>query len=253
MLSDQQSLLRGILEFPGDYVRREVFADHLEENGETAFAKTIRLGFELHDAIKSKSYLVSSIGDRIFRNAQDELEKERLFGSEGLIILYHDDGPFDFSESYGSGRILDRGFLSAISCTTQYFCENAKRIFELHPITRVNLTDYRDKISHNLRIVSREVSGRLTACYDINAYLDIEISRVGRARIDIRGEREEDSDEYHTRTVHDLLVDYVRIVGLGLPPIHMDRLGKLNPNETKWQLDGVACFGSAGTWFSPRS
>lgn len=148
---DFDAFIRGILEFPNDYFRREVFADWMEERDEEDFANTIRAGFELHRAIDSGAN-TGSIKIKELKNtargwwSDSETDRLRLYGkTEGktnYLLLYSTKLDLPPPISFGDHALVDRGFISELNCRKESFWHYGKDYFSRHPITKVTITDF---------------------------------------------------------------------------------------------------------------
>lgn len=159
-MTERDMLLRAVLEDPGDDTVRLVYADWLEENGDSERAEFIRVQCEL-------TRLTLRLKQHGFSDAKDidwfsRLERLRTRGRELLSASYRTDwfelchvcpwpgGRDDLVWAAGKGTDVrtyfggkvGRGFVAEVSATTNLFTEEvARELFSKHPVTKVALND----------------------------------------------------------------------------------------------------------------
>lgn len=124
-MSEGELLLRAILVDPADDAPRLIYADWLDEHGQSERAHFIRLSIQLCRREPSKD--VFSIGlVHDVRTLQD-------ISWSGINREFH-EGALSISA-------WDRGFVSGIQCPAETFLTRARSLFQLQPITDVFLND----------------------------------------------------------------------------------------------------------------
>lgn len=147
--TERASLLRGIHEFPNDDLRRKVFMDWLEENGEVDFAESIRFGLKLAEWIEEKetSLTESKFVDEQWywfnRSIGHNSEQNRLRLGRSVA-----PGTFNL-HPYGVWNLIQnpvgyfhKGFIQSIHCNREFFFRHAVELFSNHPIQHVKINDY---------------------------------------------------------------------------------------------------------------
>jgi uncharacterized protein (TIGR02996 family) len=127
---------RSICETPGDDVPRLIFADWLEENGHAEQAEFIRLGIKL-DALPWPDMEDGEAWDRV-SDAREPLTRR----AESLLAAHRREWTWPVAELDGGGLLIgsfSRGFLYSLTMPGRLFVQNARAIFSVHPITRVEL------------------------------------------------------------------------------------------------------------------
>lgn len=124
----RESFLRAICEQPDDNVVRLVFADWLDENGESERAAFIRW----HLNYRLTSFRPFDTGP----NLEWHPPLPRHSRREGADRVEYLDG-----DGVVMTLIYSRGFVSRIELPFAAFMEHAKSLFSDHPITSVVLTD----------------------------------------------------------------------------------------------------------------
>ena len=151
----RQAFLEAILTSPEDDTQRLVFADWLEEQGETAYPEFIRLQCEAAALRKQPGWTPSATemaqydGDtlrNLFELNNHDRERKigaakrranELFGKHGTDWLADFYGPFA-----GISAKMERGFVGSITCRAAEWFTNADAITAAHPIRTVRLTSW---------------------------------------------------------------------------------------------------------------
>lgn len=118
-MTERDMLLRSILTEPDDDTARLVFADWLDENGESQWAALIRQ--QVNDLRKPQTHRPGQAAEYVWHLTPTPLALAPAVP--------------------GWQYTTDRGFVSEIHLPTAGLLEHAKAIFAAHPVTRVVLTD----------------------------------------------------------------------------------------------------------------
>src|SRR5262245_37983065 len=130
-MTDQEVLLRSILESPDDDAPRLILADWLEEHGEPERAEFIRVQIE-------KALCANATHPRHGEGRY----RARLTSRAGALWKRHKRLwlPWDPAELCVTSQ---RGFAARVTCGTSWFLRNAKALFCAEPVTSVSLRDRR--------------------------------------------------------------------------------------------------------------
>lgn len=160
-MTDREALLRGVLLNPADDLPRLVFADWLDEHGESERAEFIRVGCELAKTKGCDSCFDSgmegpcgltnyfrkcSCGGNPARNAMRVRETKLLstIGVRAVWVRHLEENIHKLSIGDSDCVVtVSRGFVDRIELPTAVFLEHAGTIFREHPVMGVTLSDKR--------------------------------------------------------------------------------------------------------------
>jgi uncharacterized protein (TIGR02996 family) len=171
--ADGRGLLRAVLEEPGEDAHRLVYADWLDEQGQSDRAEFIRVQVELarlaflDDDVcprcgvgESERHARGCPTLRLRRLERALLRQARydwlaVEGMRGLWGVTRRGWRYHAGWTHGAGRRfcadLRRGFVWYVDCTTGDFLEQARAIFLAHPIERVRLLNRTPHPDNRLR------------------------------------------------------------------------------------------------------
>lgn len=163
--ADRLAFTRAVLARPDDDLPRLIFADWLDERGESERAEFIRVQVEL-------ARLKPTVPEDFTATDEAMAAQERCWRLEFQqwhdLAQIADDGwfaPLDYT--WGDGKrsspaldladghndvhfLVRRGFVDEITCRTEWFLAHAAEIFRAQPVTRVVLSNLEpDRTYHN--------------------------------------------------------------------------------------------------------
>jgi uncharacterized protein (TIGR02996 family) len=155
-VTEHESFLRIVCEYPDEDAPRLIFADWLEDQGELASAEFIRAQILRGEVTQVVSHIRPEIAIPHF--------------------LYS----IDVDQQNVSSVTYKRGFVCSISLTSRCFLEAAPSLFTKHPITEVFLTDKRPNPigpRDNCRYSwFRRFPAQFESCYDLPDGLKVLLS-----------------------------------------------------------------------------
>jgi uncharacterized protein (TIGR02996 family) len=129
-MTDEEALFAGVLAAPDDDVPRLVYADWLEEHGQEDRAEYIRVQIERAGLPKTVP------------RYKECVRRERVLFARNKAAWME---PFQFWPGGGSVR-FERGFVSIVKATTNYFKYNAEELWRRAPVREVYVTDGRSHV-----------------------------------------------------------------------------------------------------------
>ncbi|MDY3560908.1 TIGR02996 domain-containing protein [Gemmata sp. JC673] len=134
-MSDESAFLRLICEQPDDDTVRLVYADWLEEHGQTARAAYIRGEVELANTPPGTD--------------ADERRRAVLFARRAELLKAHGAQWLESFIPFARKESFARGFVQTVEVPANLFLQHAERWFALTPLTRVKFTTCRiwDQVS----------------------------------------------------------------------------------------------------------
>ncbi len=184
-MNERDALMRSICETPDDDTPRLVFADWLDEHGESDRAEFIRVQIE---AARIGAY--SDRRDGLIRRAN---ELQGRFGNRWLGELpVPDTEHIDWGKvaaDWVGGEPFDRGFASCLLVkTTGALAKHADKLFAATPVRRLmvwhmmkadklaRLPQLRHLHTFRARIVSRRAADELAECPYLDSVPDVRLS-----------------------------------------------------------------------------
>ena len=135
-MSDEQALLRAVLETPFDDAPRLVYADWLDEHAQPERAAFIRLQCEHARLMK--------VHPRSSESLEWKAQCEAILdGPSPASVPFRKLWADPIDPQWGDRYFFRRGFVSQVSVTAGRLVRLAGRLFAEHPITRVHLSDKR--------------------------------------------------------------------------------------------------------------
>ncbi len=147
-----EALLRGVLDDPGDDLRRLVYADWLEEGGDVERGELIRVQVRLAQMGPLSAYFFTGEPERIEFDGLQAREVQVLVDNgwewcRGMATFFGDGEPLNYAD-YGYGGCVGgarwrwrRGFIAEVSCKCAEWERHGRAIMQANPIERVELTD----------------------------------------------------------------------------------------------------------------
>jgi uncharacterized protein (TIGR02996 family) len=141
-MSDDAAFIRAILEDPADDAPRLVYADWLDEHGQSERAEFVRIQCDQAYVGLPKRGLTKRELDHLSAPGFDWTEQAAKDIGVACAKLRW-DGHDSFSWQWdGEWSVTwSRGFVASIALPTAAFIEHAAELFRAHPITAVRLTD----------------------------------------------------------------------------------------------------------------
>ena len=118
------ALLRTIIDNPDDDVPRLVYADWLEDHGQTERAEFIRAQVEMA---------------HLLREGQDVPQAIRLRSRQTELLARHEREWFREFRTFARSWTFDRGFIGYVSMEARDFADHADFLFENTPLQRLRL------------------------------------------------------------------------------------------------------------------
>jgi uncharacterized protein (TIGR02996 family) len=152
-VSDRNAFLRAICEQPADDAPRLVFADWLDENGESERAEFIRVQCKLEEARQRAEVPHTCCTDdsdhgpcrtcepfkRLHRRSRQLLEDfAHGWFRDAFPWLEQPLEPVYYAQWWGW---VGRGFVAEVACPLGDWLDHGKAICEQHPVERVRITD----------------------------------------------------------------------------------------------------------------
>jgi uncharacterized protein (TIGR02996 family) len=140
-MSDRNAFLRAICETPADDAPHLVFADWLNENGESERAEFIRVQCEL--AIEGGNKEL--IGRQRILLPLMRIFLRRSIPKPATAVFWHIDtiNPINDILQDAPALYLRCGFVAEVACPLADWLAHGKAICEQHPVERVRITDRR--------------------------------------------------------------------------------------------------------------
>lgn len=138
-MNDREALLQGVLDAPDDDAPRLVFADWLEEQGETQRAELIRVQCRIaYLEAEGAGRLLSPLLDLEYvplkRRERELLKGHRLTWLPPACMALE-------SQRAGDACQWHRGFVESVSCTLAAWLEHGPAVVQCQPVREVRATD----------------------------------------------------------------------------------------------------------------
>jgi uncharacterized protein (TIGR02996 family) len=150
-MTQADAFLQAIVEQPEDIAIRLIFADWLDENGESPRGEFIRVQIELATLPDARRHEPLSVREMVLLNRERELLSEPRHFVNWVPLIFHSGSGAGIRvakpprvELTGIGFqwvTFRRGFVESVTCTAADWIQHAAEIRRAAPIREVTLTD----------------------------------------------------------------------------------------------------------------